>query len=1310
MATTKLLDARQSPQYATFDALERSYEGIKDKRGCVSRLLLSWVTPLMVLAHEKQLEAHDLWPLQREHQAEVNALRFTRDFQETQSIPKAFLRSFGLRFVLTGVAFLVSMLCNLVGPMVLKHVVGALTGQDFAVMTVTEWIAVLFVSQVVQAMVDNYANFDSELIAIQFVGSLKSLLYDKTLRLSAKSRKAKSTGEISNIFTSDSDSILQAAYLVHQAWLLPLQITVVSYLLYDLLGVAAFAGIAFIMLLLFINNRVSNLLFGYHRVYRSSRDQRMKRINEVFKGISIVKLNAWEEKFMERIEEVRKDELKNLFRLRMMASISITLLWGMPMFISIVTFGTYALVLKNELSPSIVFTSLALFQLIQGPLRQVTNVIIMLIQSKVALERATAFLEMEEIDPSNVQTIDSPVADQYIMKNTIIAIEQGEFCWDEGAVQLRDVNLNIKAGEFYVIHGPVGCGKSSFCSALLGDMVKTKGTVYVGGTVAYCSQQPWIQNMTVRDNITFGLPYERKKYEKIIDACALTKDLSSLPAGDMTEIGERGINLSGGQKARVALARACYSDASIFILDSPLSAVDAIVQNEIYNKCLLGLLRHKTIILITHNPEIIASEYITHAVTIDERGKLVETHRIQSRPTHDSLVSPLASRVYTMETFEVAVDKQGCREMNQDAVIKEEDALEQAEELPIVSPFKRANRKSFVEIENDTDSANKEAGRLIKDEARAEGRVKNHVFAAYYHALGGLPVVMLLLLPQVLGQAVQISSDFWLGSWSSDSLSGSTITTETRLGVYSLMGLGVAVMVMCRMVLTAVFGIRAAKSLFDRMTNALMHAPMRFFDVNPIGRILTRYGGDVFAVDAALPFMLTRSTAIVLSLTSITVTSAVVIQWKGLLVIPVVILYAKIGAFYIEPARELQRLTKTIQAPVLNHLAESFDGIAVLRAFGTQTVNRFRTTNHIKLDESNKVRYAQLGVSQWFSLRIQLVGTILVVLVATSLVMLREELAAAVIGLAFSYALRISNSLESIVQLISRVETAMVSPERMQEYIDIPQERPHRIPSLDPPSHSSWPTQGSIEFKSVSFRYKENDHLVLHDLNLSIDGGEKIGIVGRTGAGKSSLTMALFRINELANGSIVIDDVDVNTIGLKTLREKLSIIPQNPVLFKGPLRHYLDPFEQFTDDELWHSINRVGLRDRITAEEKGLWCLVEESGENFSVGERQMLCMARALSRHSRIVIFDEATAAIDHETDQKLQRVIREAFEQSTVLTIAHRLDTILDADRILVLEGGRVVEFASPAELVKKGSGHFFELMQEGGYLGKFLAQSTE
>ncbi|TMW67829.1 hypothetical protein Poli38472_007501 [Pythium oligandrum] len=1292
--------------YATFaapDASSGAFKHPQTQAWCLSRLLLAWVVPLLRLGHRKQLDADDLWPLQHKHRAGVVAAPFRREVERSQSIVRAYFKLFGGRFVLTGLAFFIATAATLAGPLVLHHVVTELTVDTYDVQELMTWIVGLFATQVVQALMENYARFDSEVIAIQFTGALKNMIYDKTLRLSADARLDYFVGDITNLYTTDCQFLLMAASSVHQFWLLPLQIACVTVLLYRLLGLASFAGFGVIALAFFLNNFVSTKIYARYIDFMECKDDRMQAVTEAFRSISIVKFNAWEDKMLARIGEERARELKNIWGFLAYSGASVVLMWGLPVFISVVTFSVYSGVFHKQLTPAIVFTSIALFQLIQIPLRMISDMIAALVKAKVAHGRIVAFLDLPEVDTDSVRSIHHPDADSHIKQNVIVAFKYGTFGWDYDSPILRDVNLRIKTGEFVVVHGPAGCGKSSFCAALLGDMANIDGSLYVGGSVAYCSQQPWIQHMTVRDNILFGRPFDRKKYEKVLEACALTKDLQSLPAGDRTEIGERGVNLSGGQKARVALARACYSDAGVFILDAPLSAVDAIVQNEIFQKCLLGLLRNRTIILVTHNPEIIASEHVTRAVTINEHGELVETRAVETRPEYKSVVTPLAAKAYVKHSYDNEDDD------SNEAAYKTStaDDLKYAQLMEIstglTSPL-RQNSVSYIDEKADNDMKDAtETHWLIEDEDQNVGRVGGGVFLSYYRAIGGFPILFIILVSQVLWQAFEIASSFWLSDWTNDaSATEDGMFSETfRIQVYAGLGLASALMVVVRALVVSWSGLGAAKRLFDRMTYSLMHAPMKFFDANPIGRILVRYANDVTDLDLSVPLGFGSFFACLFSVGCTMAVTAVIIQHNGLFLIPVVILYIVVASFYLTPAREIERVLKTMEAPVVSHLSETIEGGHVIRAFGQSHVDRFKLTNDHKLDSSNKVWFAQLCVSRWFALYIQLLGSVLVFGVAYSLVLLHASLSSAIIGLAFSYVLKASQTVGNIFQAWSTVETTMVSPERIQQYIDVEQEAPHKVPSVDPPASSEWPSSGAIGFENVSFRYKEGDRLVLQNLNFTIAGGEKIGIVGRSGAGKSSLTMALFRINELASGSVSIDGVDVGKIGLKTLREKLSIIPQNPVLLRGELRRYLDPFDEYSDDALWSALHRVGLSDRIANDEDKLYCMVEEDGENFSVGERQMLCMSRALLRESRIVIFDEATASIDRETEQKLQRVIREAFVGSTVLTIAHRLDAILDADRILVLDGGEVVSFATPLELVEKGSGHFYELMREGGYL---------
>ncbi|EQC35314.1 hypothetical protein SDRG_07025 [Saprolegnia diclina VS20] len=774
-------------------------------------------------------------------------------------------------------------------------------------------------------------------------------------------------------------------------------------------------------------------------------------------------------------------------------------------------------------------------------------------------------------------------------------------------------------------------------------------------------------------------------------------DLTLFPAGDRTEIGQKGVNLSGGQKARISLARACYSDADIFLLDSPLSAVDAIVSNEIFTKCFLGLLRHKTIVLVTHSPEIIASSYVDRSIELKQGQLLITEVDKQDAPI---LVSPLKARLGFAADEELEVDPKARAVPNRDLFLTPTIAS------PFPMDFLGASYTPYGDG-NATYDEETAGGKLILDEERSHGRVSTKIFSAYLQAIGGWPMVFLWVVLLSVWQALAIAGDFWLSTWSATAAVVSKETfldqAEYYLGVYAALAFGGIVLTILRTASILLSGLKASRVLFDDMTKALLKAPMSFFDTNPLGRILNRYAGDVTTVDTQIANTLSSFLAMVFMAAFALGTTIIVIRSFGLLIIPLLFIYVYIGNVYVTPAREMERVNKTTRSPMINLISECIEGALVIRAFGPKQVRRFQRLHHRNVDGNLEANYVSSVFAQWFSMRIQLTSAVILLVIATSLVFSKDFISPGVIGLVLNYAFSILPFFEWIVQCWSSLETAMVGPERLSEYAAIEPEAPRVIHGA---TAHDWPTTGHVTFSNMSFRYKEHDALVLKDVNVDIASGEKIGIVGRTGAGKSSLTMALFRINELASGSISIDGVDIKSVGVKTLRSAIAIIPQNPVLFKGTLRNYLDPFSDYGDDQLWDALGKVRLQSRIASVDGQLESHVEENGENFSVGERQMLCMARALLRQARIVVMDEATAAIDHETDQNLQRVIRTEFAASTVLTIAHRLDTVLDCDRILVFDQGRLVQCDKPQQLIDDGTGIFYELCHEGGYLDKVLA----
>ncbi|OQS04209.1 ATP-binding Cassette (ABC) Superfamily, partial [Thraustotheca clavata] len=702
-----------------------------------------------------------------------------------------------------------------------------------------------------------------------------------------------------------------------------------------------------------------------------------------------------------------------------------------------------------------------------------------------------------------------------------------------------------------------------------------------------------------------------------------------------------------------------------------------------------------------HNPEIIESKEVDRTILVQD-GQLIESTNDSPRTARETLLTPLKARTpYWEEQSETS----------------EHIPVLQRYEMLITptarSPYTLDPREMLYTPptkEDNTEGKLDELGRLIVDEERAEGRVSKEVIVAYFKAMGGVCTFFIIAFATLAMQVLKVGSDLWLTMWTNESEhedpEAFRVSSTINMSIYAGLALGSCIMITLQTAAVFVYGLRGSQHLFDAMLRSLLKAPMRFFDTNPIGRILNRFGDDVTSCDLGIPFNLGPILFETSSALFTIGTTIVLTQWLGALVIPLLYIYYRYGAFFLEPLREVNRIWKTTRSPLISLVSEGIDGSVTIRAFGSKQLRRFYRLHHRKIETFCECRFAYSCINQWFSIRIQLISNTIVGLILLSIVFLHDSLNPGIIGLLITYGLTIPANLAYLVNIWSQLETDMISPERLIEYINLEKEGERETLA----NLSSWPATGKLEFQDCSFRYKPNDPLVLNNINFIVQGGEKIGIVGRTGAGKSSLMMALFRMNNVASGRILIDDINIANIGLKTLRSHLAIIPQNPVLFKGTLRNYLDPFDEYGDDDLWDALRKVKMVDRVSSVEEKLLGPVEENGENFSVGERQMLCMARALLRQAKIVVLDEATAAIDHETDKILQRVIREEFSTSTVLTIAHRLDTVLDCDRIMVFDHGSLVQCDAPGTLVKEGSGIFFELVSEGGYMDKMVKQQEE
>ncbi|RHY66749.1 hypothetical protein DYB34_005380 [Aphanomyces astaci] len=1266
----------------------------REAAGLFSASTFGWCNALIALGNTRQLAPTDIWGLEDSNRVGPLLDRYLHVYEtKNKGLLKAFFSIYKWKLVAIAIMQAISTGCTLFGPAyVLPQVILSAATQDWTRGVLL--VVALYAVQMLSSFLAVHMNFLNAVIGIQFTACLRSMLFEKAMKLSAKSRKAKTAGDIANLFSVDVLNVMALSTNLNMAWIVPIEVGVTLYLIQRQVGWAIWIGFLALFVILLITGGVGAFAGKAQRLILSSKDDRMKVINELFGAIQIVKFNAWEDKLAQKVADLRAKELDALWFLMKTILVLITSINTTPVLITVVVFATYSIWMGQLLTVSIVFTTLALFTNLQVAFIAMPMVLVSTIQALVSVRRIDDVLAMEEIH------LDNTLHPRFPMDcDLAIQISNGSFGWEKESPLFKNLQWSVRRGEFVVVHGAVGSGKSSLCSILLGEMDKYDGAVVVAGRVAYFGQQSWIQNASIRHNIVFGRPYDRVRYRHVLDACGLLNDVAGFPAKDRTEIGLKGVNLSGGQKARVSLARACYADADVYILDAPLAAVDAIVANEIFTKCFQTLLKHKTIVLVTHNPDIVASTAIDRSFLLQD-GHLIDTtpkNHVRNRVADESSsVAPLRGRPGIGGTDDDNLDVVVVRRPHNLLVTPSAQSpyvFEHADPLSVFTPAGA----------DEAPHGHEEGGALTVDEERAVGRVSKAVVWSYIQAIGGWPSVVIMLLATAATEAIRLNADMWLTGWTNQSNSAAALRTADaekadsnyNMTVYSALVLATCAATVVQFGVVLGFGLRASRVLFERMLAGLIAAPMRFFDTNPIGRILNRCGDDVFQCDIAIPMSfapILASTATVLARLGL---SLAAVQWMGLLLPPLVYIYVKLGAYFILPLRELNRIKKVTMSPLLTLVSEGVDGAVVIRAFGLNYQRRFYRLHDVAIEDFSAAAFALASLNQWFALRVACVSNSLVFALLFGCVVMSKSISPGILGLVISYGFTIPGSLAQLVNMWAGLETALIAPERLHEYATLPSEGLRHVGDVP-----NWPSNGQLSYDQVSYRYKENDPLVLRNVSFQVQGGEKIGIVGRTGAGKSSLMMSLFRMNDVAAGAISIDGVDIATVGLHQLRSSLAIIPQNPVLFKGSLRNYLDPFDDFTDDQLWGVLQKVHLTDRIVVSDAKLEQDVDENGENFSVGERQMLCMSRALLHNAKIVVLDEATAAIDHATDQVLQKVIREEFKHSTVLTIAHRLDTVLDYNRIFVLEQGELVQCDTPAALAALGSGIFFDMITEGGY----------
>ncbi|XP_050762062.1 multidrug resistance-associated protein 1 isoform X2 [Gymnogyps californianus] len=1308
----------------------------------LSRITFWWITGLMVQGYRRPLEAKDLWSLNKEDKSEEIvpglATNWAKEWAKTKRQPLNILYSpkkqqkssdsngdvteeaealiikpsqksseaslFKVLYKTFGPYFLMSFLFKaghdllmFAGPEILKLLINFVNNKAAPNWQGYFYTGLLFVCACLQTLILHQYFHICFVTGMRLKTAIVGVIYRKALVITNSARKTSTVGEIVNLMSVDAQRFMDLATYINMIWSAPLQVILALYLLWQNLGPSVLAGVAVMILLVPINAVMAMKTKTYQVAQMKSKDNRIKLMNEILNGIKVLKLYAWELAFREKVLEIRQKELKVLKKSAYLAAMA-TFTWVCaPFLVALSTFAVYVTIDKNNiLDAQKAFVSLALFNILRFPLNMLPMVISSIVEASVSLKRLRVFLSHEELDP------DSIIRGSIREAEGCIVVKNATFSWSKNdPPSLNSVNFTVPEGSLVAVVGQVGCGKSSLLSALLGEMDKKEGYVLVKGSVAYVPQQAWVQNATLEDNIIFGREMNESRYKRVIEACALLPDIEILPMGDKTEIGEKGVNLSGGQKQRVSLARAVYCNADVYLFDDPLSAVDAHVGKHIFEKVIgpKGILKNKTRVLVTH-----AINYLPQMDTIlvMSDGEISEMGSYQELLKQDGAFAEFlrtyANAEQSMESSDTnsPSGKEG-KPIENGVLGNEAPGKLMHRQLSNSSTYSRdmgksQHQSSTAELQKPL--AEKNSWKLTEADTAKTGRVKATVYWDYMKAIG-LFISFLSIFLFMCNHIASLASNYWLSLWTDDPvINGTQQYTNVRLGVYGALGISQGIAVFGYSMVVSIGGIFASRHLHLNLLHSVLRSPMSFFERTPSGNLVNRFSKEIDIIDSTIPPIIKMFMGSTFNVIGACIIILLATPIAAVIIPPLGLVYLFVQRFYVATSRQLKRLESVSRSPVYSHFNETLLGVSVIRAFEEQ--KRFIKQNDMKVDENQKAYYPSIVANRWLAVRLECVGNCIVLFAALFAVIARNKLSAGLVGLSVSYSLQITAYLNWLVRMSSELETNIVAVERVKEYAEMEKEAEWSIEQTAPAS--TWPEEGKVEFRGYGLRYREDLDLVLKNINVTINGGEKIGIVGRTGAGKSSLTLGLFRINEAAEGEIIIDGINIAKIGLHDLRFKITIIPQDPILFSGSLRMNLDPFDQHSDEDIWRSLELAHLKNFVSSLPDKLNHECAEGGENLSVGQRQLVCLARALLRKSKILVLDEATAAVDLETDKLIQSTIKSQFEECTVLTIAHRLNTIMDYTRVLVLDRGEVVECGSPDHLLQE-KGIFYSMAKDSG-----------
>ncbi|KAG2058537.1 hypothetical protein BDR06DRAFT_1004242 [Suillus hirtellus] len=1308
--------------------------------GFASLLWFTWITPLLSLGYARPLESSDLYRLQEERgslpiaeailasfktrqkkAAEYNerltkgeispglrglwwSIKGIRKEREKQWREKDGKRKASLILAMNdsvfwwfwsaGILKVIADTAQITSPLVVKAIINFatvsytnhLTGQSTP--AIGQGIGLSFgllALLLIASWCSNHFYYRSMTSGVLLRGGLITAIYSRSLQLSARARVNLSNGELVNHISTDVSRIDFCMGYFHMSWTTLIQLTICLVLLLINLGPSALAGFALLLVATPVQTYAVKRLFSLRMKSMAWTDKRSKTLQEILSGMRVIKFFSWEVPFLKRISDYRRNEMAYIRTLLIIKSAMNAVAISLPSLASVIAFVTFSLT-GHSLTAANVFTSLTLFNLARLPLMFLPLSLSSIADAATACDRLLAVFEAETLD--EILAINCDL-------NAAVRAEGVSFTWDglpprpedlkkkakgskmgmnagkrkppstpppaladDGNIfKVTDIDLEIPRGQLVAIVGAVGAGKTSLLQGLIGEMRRTSGNVEFGGSVGYCAQVAWIQNATIRENICFGRPFEEERYWKAVRDACLEPDLEMLPNYDLTE----GISLSGGQKQRINICRAIYCNTDIQIFDDPLSALDAHVGKAVFQ----NVLKKNT-----------------------DKTRILVTHALHFLPEVDFIYTLVDGRIAERGTYAELMAKDGAFSKFVFEFGSKEDSTKKEE--------KAADGAKIEDIKIQKGSAGKA---MMQEEERNTGSIKWGVYREYVAAAHGPVLVPLFLLSVILMQGSSVMSSYWLIYWEEEKWHQST---GFYTGIYAALSVSQALTMFMMGGVLALLTYYASQQLHGRSIQRVMYAPMSFFETTPLGRIMNRFTKDIDTVDNLIgdSFRMLASTSSQIIGSIILI--SIIIPYFLIVAFFIFICYYYAALFYRASARELKRLDALLRSSLYSHFSESLSGLTTIRAYGE--FDRFRAENTQLIDVENRAYWLTVVNQRWLGIRLDFLGALLTLAVALLTVGIRFSISPGQTGVTLSYIVMMQQSFAFMVRQVAEVENNMNSVERLAHYAkEVEQEAAHEVE--DSPAPADWPSRGEIVMKDAVMRYRPELPPVLKGLSMSVSPGEKIGVVGRTGAGKSSIMTAIYRMVELASGSISIDGVDISTVGLAQLRRKLSIIPQDAFLFSGTLRTNLDPFLLHDDAKLYDAMKRAYLvesdsdllsntslpAEGQSAPRFSLDSPIDDEGSNLSIGQRSLVSLARALVNDTKILILDEATASVDYETDSKIQYTIANEFKERTILCIAHRLRTIIGYDRICVMDAGTIAEFDTPVNLFAMPDGIF-------------------